>query len=125
MTLSDIILDIQRRETDAALSPELEARVRDVADEFGVDANPSWLLPIFEAVQQGRIVTPPTFFPYGSSDPHSFLAEIILVLGWKAHQEGEYDLLEFPRLGRRVDISHEALSPDRTTGGSSYEVTAL
>jgi hypothetical protein len=47
------------------------------------------------------------------------------LLRWKYESEGEYNLIEFPKLGWRIYISNETSSPTTGRGGSEYEVTPL
>ena len=124
MTLTEIIVDIQRREAGVAVAPEVERELKELAEEFGVDKEPTWLRSIFEAVQQGRTVSPPVFFEWTGSDPYSYVGEIAALLNWQYDNQGEYEVLDFPATGRRVFIGHEAHSPTGH-GGSSYEITAL
>lgn len=125
MQLTDIIVDIQQRETGAPLAGELVAELRELADTYGVDENPRWLLPIFSAVQQGHAVSPPIFFEREGSDPHSYLFELAMLLHWRFEHPGEYDAIEFPRLGWRIYLCHETHSATTGVAGSSYEVTRL
>lgn len=125
MTLTDILIDIQQRETGAPVASDVATQLRELAVEFGVEGNPCWLLPIFEAVQQGRVVLPPVFFERENSDPYSFLGEVEALLGWKSEDEGESQQIDFPRLGWRVYISNESHSPITGRGGSQYQVTPL
>ena len=125
MTLTDVVIDIHQRETGEPLAEDLVAELRELADAYGVDDEPRWLLPVFTAVQRGQEITPPVFFERESSDPHSYLLELALLLRWKFDHPGEYDDIEFPRLGWRVYVSHEAISPTTRRGGSSYEVSRL
>jgi hypothetical protein len=125
VALTDIVIDIQQRETGAALAPELVAELRELAETYGVDDDPRWLLPVFSAVQRGQAISPPVFFERESSDPHSYLLEVGLLLRWKFEHPGEYDAIELPRLGWRIFLGHEAISPTTGRGGSTYEVTPL
>jgi hypothetical protein len=124
MSLTDIIVDIQQRETGAPLTDALIGELRELADTYGVETNPRWLLPIFAAVQHGRAIPSPVFFEFEGSDPHSYLFELALLLGWKFEHPGEYDAIEFPGLGWRIFISHEASSADGKSG-SKYVVVPL
>jgi hypothetical protein len=122
--LTDIIVDIQQRETGAPLEEAVVAELREIADTYDVDRSPSWLEPIFTAVQQGRAISPPVFFEFEGSDPHSYLAEAAELLHWQFESEGEYTLIAFPRLGWRIYISHEASSPTGKSG-SKYDVAPI
>jgi len=123
--LTDIVVDIQQRETGAQLASDLVTELRELADTYGVEDNPRWLLPIFAAVQQGHAISPPVFFQRESSDPHSYLFELALLLHWNFDHPGEYDAIELPRLGWRIYLCHETHSPVTGVSGSSYEVTRL
>lgn len=123
--LTDILIDIQQRETGAPVAAERVAELRQLAEEFGVEDKPPWLLSMFKAVQQGQVVSPPIFFELEDSDPYSYLAEVAPLLRWKYESEGEYNLIEFPKLGWRIYISNETSSPTTGSGGSEYEVTPL
>ena len=125
MALSDIVIDLQQRETGDRLAPDLVAELRELADTYGVEENPRWLLPVFSAVQRGQAISPPVFFERESSDPHTYLLELAMLLDWRFEHPGEYDALELPGLGWRVFLSHEAISPTTGRGGSTYEVTPL
>ena len=125
MGLTDIVVDIQTRETGKPIASDLIARLRDLADEYGMDENPAWLLPIFDAVQRDRVISPAVFFERSGSDPHSYLYELIQLFHWKGKQPGEYILIEFPKLGLRVYISHEAYDASSKRSGSSYEIARL
>jgi len=122
--LTDILIDIQQRERGAPLAPELILELRELAREFGVEEGPPWLLSMFLAVQHGRAVDPPVFFEFEGSDPYSYLAEVASLLGWKYESEGEYNNIEFPKLGWRIYISNEASSPTGKSG-SKYDVAPL
>jgi hypothetical protein len=125
MTITDILIDIQQRETGLPLAPDAQKELRDLAVEFGVEDNPRWLLPVFEAVRLGRTVSPPVFFERDNSDTHSYLAEVRVLLRWKAVNEGEYELIDFPNLGWRIYLGHESASPITGKSGSEYQVTSL
>jgi hypothetical protein len=125
MTITDILIEIQQRETGSPLAADVQKELRDLALEFGVEGNPRWLLPVFEAVQSGRAVSPPVFFERDDSDTHSYLAEVRILLRWKAVNEGEYELIDFPNLGWRVYLGHESASPTNGVSGSEYQVTPL
>jgi hypothetical protein len=60
-----------------------------------------------------------------NSDPYSYLGEVEALLGWKYEDEGECQLIEFPKLGWRIYISNETHSPTTGRAGSEYQVTAL
>ena len=122
--LTDIIVDIQQRESGASLGEEVITQLREIADTYDVDRNPRWLEPIFNAVQHGRAISPPIFFEFENSDPHSFLAEAAELLHWHFESEGEYTLIAFPRLGWRIYISNEASSPSGKSG-SKYDVAPI
>lgn len=120
-----MIIDVQQRETGALLDAGLVAELRELADTYDVDANPRWLLPMFAAVQQDRAISPPVFFERESSDSQSYLFEVAMLFHWKFEHPGEYDAIEFPRLGWRIYLCHETHSPTTGVAGSSYEVTRL
>ena len=122
--LTDIIVDLQQRETGAPLDEAVVARLWEIADTYDVDRNPRWLEPIFTAVQQDRAVSPPVFFEFENSDPHSYLAEVADQLHWHFESDGEYTLIAFPRLGWRIYISNEASSPIGKSG-SKYDVAPI
>jgi hypothetical protein len=48
-----------------------------------------------------------------------------LVARSSAPRSGEYESIEFPKLGWRIYISNESHSPTTGRGGSMYQVTAL
>ena len=123
--LTDILIDIQQRETGVPLAGDVATELRELADTYSVEDDPRFLLPIFAAVQQDRAISPPVFFEFEGSDPHSYLAEAAELLRWNFESEGEYTQIEFPNLGWRVYISHESRSPVTGRGGSDYEVTPL
>jgi hypothetical protein len=123
--LTDIVIDIQQRETGSSLASGLVTELRELADTYGVDGSPYWLLPIFSAVQRGRIISPPVYFERESSDPYSYLFELAMLLNWKFEHPGEYEAIEFPRLGWQIYLCHETYSPTTGAAGSSYEVTPL
>jgi hypothetical protein len=50
VTITDILIDIQQREAGAPLASDVKAQLHELAVEFGVENNPRWLLPMFEAV---------------------------------------------------------------------------
>ncbi len=125
MTLSDLVIAIHQRETGAPLSDAQIHELRELADEYGVDTDPRWLLPLFTAIQRGEAVPTPVFFERAGSDPHSYLFELALTLRWKSEHQGEYDEIELPKLGWRIYLSHEARSPTTGRGGSNYTVTRL
>lgn len=125
MPLTDIVIDIHQRETGVPLSEALVAELRELAGTYGVDEDPRWLLPIFAAVQQGSEIAQPVFIESDDTDPDSYLFELATMLNWKFDHPGEYDAVEFPRLGRRIYVSREARSPISGQGGSTYKVTAI
>jgi hypothetical protein len=125
VTITDILIDIQQHETGAPLDSDVTTQLRELAVEFGVEDNPGWLLPIFEAVRNSHAILSPVFFEKESSDPSSYLAEVEALLKWKYEDEGEYESIEFPKLGWRIYISNESHSPTTGRGGSTYQVTAL
>lgn len=125
VTLTDIVIDIQQRETGAPLAADVVAELRELATDYGVEGDPRWLLPVFAAVQHGQAISSPVFFERESSDPHSYLFEIATLLRWRFEHPGEYDAIEFPKLGWRIHLSHEAISPATGRGGSAYQVTPL
>ncbi len=125
MTLTDVVIDIHQRETGEPLAADVVAELRELADTYGVDEDPRWLLPVFTAVQRGQAISPPVFFERESSDPHTYLLELALLLGWKFDHPGEYDAIELPRLGWRIFLGHEAISPTTGRGGSTYQVSPL
>jgi hypothetical protein len=122
--LTDIIVDIQQRETGTPLDDVAVAQLRDLADTYDVDRDPRWLEPIFTAVQQARTISPPIFFEFEGSDRHSFLAEVAELLRWHFESEGEYTLITFPNLGSRIYISNEASSLSGKSG-SKYDVAQI
>ena len=122
--LTDILVDIQQRETGVPLPPERLTELRELAAEFGVENEPPWLLSMFKAVQHGQAVSSPVFF-HSESNPYSYIGEVADMLGWNYHNEGEYQVIAFPHLGWRIYISHEALSPGEKKSGSEYQVTRL
>lgn len=123
--LTDILLDIQQRETGGLVPAECRVELHQLAEEFHVEDRPPWLISMFKAVQQGQAVSPPVFFEFEDSDPYSYLAEVASLLRWKYESEGEYNQIEFPNLGWRIYISNEASSPITGRGGSTYEVMRL
>jgi len=125
MALTDVLIGIHQRETGAPLSPDMIDELRELAETYNVDTHPGWLLPIFEAVEQGREVSPPIFFEREDSDPYSYLVEVAGLLGWKAEFEGEYEQIDLPVLGWRIYICNEARSPTTGRGGSTYQITRL
>ena len=125
MPLTDIVIEIQQRETGAPLANDLVAELRELADTYGVEDDPRWLLPVFTAVQQGHTILEPVFIECESSDPDSYLFELAVLLQWKFEHPGEYDAIEFPRLGWRIYLSREARSLTTGRGGSTYKVTPL
>jgi hypothetical protein len=122
--LTDILIDIQQRETGAPIPKERVAELRELAAEFAVEDKPPWLLSMFKAVQQGQAVSSPVFFERENSDPYSYMGEAAELLGWKYGNEGEYEVVEFTNLGWRIYISNEASSPTGKSG-SKYVVTPL
>ncbi len=122
--LTDILVDIQQRETGLLLPPERIIELRELAAEFGVEDKPPWLLSMFSAIQHGQAISLPVYFYMENSDPYSYIGEIAALLGWKYDNEGEYEVIAFPNLGWRIYISHEALSPAGKSG-SEYAVTPL
>lgn len=124
MTLTEIAIDIHQRETGTQLTEELAAELRDLAETCGVESNPRWLLPLLSAVQEGHVISPPVFVEFEDSDLHTYLLELGLLLHWKFEHPGEYDAIEFPRLGWRIYVSHEASSPAGKPG-SKYDVARL
>lgn len=125
MGLIDVLLRIQQRETRAPLAASVVSEMHELADTYHIDNDPGWLLPIFEAVEQGREIFPSVFFERENSDAYSFLVEVSELLKWKAEFEGEHELIEFPELGWRIYISNESHSPITGRGGSEYQVTHL
>ena len=123
MTLSDLVIDLQARASGTPLPAERAAAVRDLADEYGVDADPGWLLPLLTAAHDGREVPRPVFFDYDDSDRQTYLFELATLLGWKIDSAGEYTEIDLP--GWRLYVSNEAHSPTTGRGGSSYTVTRL
>ena len=123
MSLSDMLIDIQRRETGADLSMDLRTELEEIADAYSVNRAPHWLLPIFEAVRVGKD-TAVELFDFAGSDPSTFLYEAALLLKWHHVDTGEDITIEFPNLNRKVYISHEAHAPNGH-GCSSYRVSAL
>lgn len=122
--LTDILIDIQQRETGTPLTAECVAELRELAREFHVEDGPPWLLSMFQAVQRGHAVSPPQFFDRENSDPYSYMGEVAELLSWEYENEGEYEIIAFPKLGWRIYISNEASSPTGQAG-SKYDVAPL